>query len=259
MASERARDVIQALAGSVRQVITEKNVSYDEFHDAVGFLVRLAAAEEIPLLLAVFLEVTVDEVTHAASRSSATTIQGPFYVPGAPLLDPPCKLPRRADEAGDVLVVSGTVRGTGGEPLPAAELDMWQATGDIPGQSSNVHPGIPEYNLRGRLRTDDRGRFEVETVVPAQYEIRKSGPTGELFELIGRSAWRPAHLHFKVSHPGYRTLTTQLFFQGDQYLDTDAGNAVKPDLIIPLEKAEAKDGTRLRATYQFVLEPQRSA
>ena len=54
-------------------------------------------------------------------------------------------------------------------------------------------------------------------------------------------------------------LTTQLFFQGDQYLDTDAGNAIKPDLIIPLEKAEAKDGTGLRATYQFVLEPQRSA
>ena len=44
-------------------------------------------------------------------------------VPGAPLLDPPYKLPRRRDEPGDVLVLSGTVRATDGAPLPGAELD----------------------------------------------------------------------------------------------------------------------------------------
>jgi catechol 1,2-dioxygenase len=257
MANERAKEVTEALVDSVRQVIKEKNVNYDEFHAAVAFLVRLAAAGEIPLLLAVLLEATVDEVTHAASTSSTTTIQGPFYVPGAPLLDPPYKLPRRADEAGDAVMVSGTVRSTDGEPLSGAELDMWQATGEIPGQYSNIHPGLPDYNLRGRFRTDAKGRFEVQTVIPAQYEIRKSGPTGELFELIGRSAWRPAHLHFKVSQPGYRTLTTQLFFHGDEYLGSDAGNAVKPDLIIPLQKADTENGIGLRATYDFVLEPQR--
>jgi catechol 1,2-dioxygenase len=259
MASERAKDVVEALVESIRRVIKEKNIDYDEFHAAVGFLVLLAAAGEIPVLLAVFLEATVDQVTHAASTGSTATIQGPFYVPGAPLLDPPYKLPRRPDEAGDALVVSGTVRGTDGAPRAGALLDMWQATGDIPGQYSNVHPGIPDYNLRGRFRSDDQGTFEVETVVPAQYEIRKNGPTGELFELTGRSAWRPAHLHFKVSQPGYRTLTTQLFFRGDEYLDSDAGNAVKPDLIIPIEQATAENGTGLRARYDFVLEPQASS
>src|SRR5579864_4567183 len=87
MANGRAKEVIEALVDSVRQVIKEKNVNYDEFHAAVAFLVRLAAAGEIPLLLAVLLEAAVDEVTHAASTSSTTTIQGPFYVPGAPLLE----------------------------------------------------------------------------------------------------------------------------------------------------------------------------
>lgn len=259
MADQRVQDVVDALVESIRRVIKENNVDYEEFHAAMGFLVRLAQAGEIPLLMAVLLEATVDEVTHATSTSSTTTIQGPFYVPGAPLLDPPCKLPRRPDEPGEVLAVSGTVRGTDGAPLQGAELDMWQATGDIPGQYSNVHPGIPDYNLRGRLRTDDRGTFEVETVVPAQYEIRKSGPTGELFALIGKSAWRPAHLHFKVSQPGYRTLTTQLFFSGDPYLGSDAGNAVKPNLIIPLEKITGQDGTSFQARYDFVLEPQAPA
>ena len=83
---------------------------------------------------------------------------------------------------------------------------MWQATAEVPGQYSNVHPGIPDFNLRGRFRTDADGRFEVRTVVPAPYEIRKAGPTGELFDLIGRSAWRPSHVHFRVSHPKHRTL-----------------------------------------------------
>jgi catechol 1,2-dioxygenase len=260
MTSERARSVLDALVEAVREVIKTEKVQYTEFHAAVGFLNRVGASGEIPLLLAVLLEATVDEVTHAAHEGSTTTIQGPFYIPGAPLLDPPYTLPQRSDELGETLIMSGTVKTPGGEPLANAELDMWQATATVPGQYSNVHPGIPDFNLRGRLRTDAQGCFEVRTVVPAPYEIPKTGPTGELFDLIGRSAWRPSHVHFKVSHPGYRTLTTQLFFTGGDYLDTDAGNAVKPDLIIPL--ATSQDGadgpdsqpTR-RANYDFVLEP----
>jgi catechol 1,2-dioxygenase len=255
MADERAREVVEALVESLRGVIRDQNVNYEEFHAAVQFLVRLAGANEIPLLLAVSLEATVDEVTHAQARSSTTTIQGPFHIPGAPLLEAPYKLPRRPDEPGDLLVVSGTVRGTDDRPLAGVELDMWQATGDIPGRYSNIHPGLPDYNLRGRFKTDDQGTFSVETIVPAQYEIHKGGPTGELFELLGRSAWRPAHLHFKVNHPGYRALTTQLFFSGDQYLGSDAGNAVKPGLVIPLLKADDEDRPGFRATYDFVLEP----
>jgi catechol 1,2-dioxygenase len=255
MASERAQEVVNALVDSVRAVITEHNVDYDEFHAAVKFLVRVGESGEIPLLLAVFLERTVDDATHALSESSTTTIEGPFYVPGAPLLQAPCKLPRRTDEPGEVLVFSGSVRDTEDQPLAGAELDVWQATGNIPGEYSNVHPGLPDFNLRGRLRTDTRGSFEVETVVPAPYEIRKSGPTGQLFELLGKSAWRPAHLHFKVGHPGHRTLTTQLFFTGDEHLDTDAGNAVKDDLIIPLAKLDGDHGSGFRASYDFVLEP----
>ena len=255
MENERVREVVEALVETTRALIKDKTVTYEEFHTAIEFLVRLGETKEIPLLLAVFLEATVDEVSHAQTKGSTTTIQGPFHVPGAPMLEAPYKLPRRVDESGDPLIVSGTVRATNGSPLGGTELDMWQATGELPGKYSNVHPGLPDYNLRGRFTTDPAGTFSIETVVPAQYEIRKNGPTGELFGLLGRSAWRPAHLHFIVSHPGYRTLTTQLFFEGDQYLATDAGNAVKTDLIIPLHKTETEDAPGFQATYNFILEP----
>lgn len=261
MVNQRAKEVVEALVESIRAVIKDKCVDYDEYRAAVQFLVRLGNSGEIPLLLAVLLETSVDEVTHEHSQGSTTAIQGPYYVPGAPLLDAPVKLPRRSDEPGEALVVSGAVHGLGGEPLAGAELDMWQATAETPGQYSNVHPGLPDYNLRGRFHTDAQGAFQVETVVPAAYQIHTSGPTGELFELIGRSAWRPAHLHFKVSHPGYRPLTAQLFFTGDAYLDSDAANAVKPGLVIPLEKTDGehsdKDKTGYRVSYDFVLEPLR--
>ena len=258
MTNERVSTVVDALVGAVREVIATEKVQYPEFHAAVGYLNRVAASGEIPLLLAVFLEAAVDEVTHAGHEGSTTTIQGPFHIPGAPLLNRPYALPQRPDEPGQTLIMSGTVKAADGEPLADAELDIWQATATVPGQYSNVHPGLPEFNLRGRLRTDPDGCFEVQTVVPAPYEIRKTGPTGELFELMGRSAWRPAHIHFKVSHPSYQTLTTQLFFTGGDYLDTDAGNAVKPDLIIPVTGTQ--DGPEgqptHRATYDFALAPQ---
>jgi catechol 1,2-dioxygenase len=261
MADERAREVVEALVQAGRGVIRDKGVNYDEYHAAVNYLKRLGDSGEIPLLMAVLFELAVDEVTHATTSSSTTTIQGPFYIEGAPLLDPPYRLPRRPDEAGDVLVMSGTVRGSDGQALSGAELDMWQATGDLPGKYSNVHPGLPDYNLRGRFHTDAEGGYQVETIVPAPYEIRKGGPTEELLSLVGRHTWRPAHIHFKVRHPGYRTLTTQLFFDGGQYLDSDAGNAVKPGLIIPLQKMDSArepgaERVGFTAEYDFVLEAQ---
>jgi protocatechuate 3,4-dioxygenase beta subunit len=38
--------------------------------------------------------------------------------------------------------------------------------------------------------------------------------------------------HFMISAPGYRTLVTHLFLDGDEYLASDAVFGVKPSLII---------------------------
>jgi hypothetical protein len=35
-----------------------------------------------------------------------------------------------------------------------------------------------------------------------------------------------------ISAPGYRTLVTHLFFEGDEYLESDAVFGVKPSLIV---------------------------
>jgi catechol 1,2-dioxygenase len=63
------------------------------------------------------------------------------------------------------------------------------------------------------------------------YEIPKSGPTGLVLSCLGRHFYRPAHLHLKLRHPQYVALTTQLYFDGGDYLLTDVANAVRDGLI----------------------------
>jgi Dioxygenase len=41
-----------------------------------------------------------------------------------------------------------------------------------------------------------------------------------------------AHVHFMISAPGYRTLVAHLFFEGDQYLESDAVFGVKRSLVV---------------------------
>lgn len=253
-ANPRVVEVVQPLIDRVQDLIREKNVSYDEWHRAIGFMMDLADAGEVPLLMAYF-EATVDEVANAASASSTTAIEGPYYVPGAPMLEPPYVMPQRPDEPGEPLVFSGTVKSPDGQAIAGAVLDVWQADATVPGTYSNVHPGPPDFNLRGKLKTDEQGRFELRTIRPAPYHIPDQGPTGRLLNALGRHSWRPAHIHVKISAGGYQALTTQLYFQGDEFLDSDVASAVKDELILPLQPAGSSSDSHLTLRYDFQLAP----
>ncbi len=234
-ANPRVLEVVGALIDRVEELIREQNVSYGEWRQAIGFMTEVANAGEVPLLMAYF-EATVDEVANAASASSATAIEGPYYVPGAPTLEAPWVMPQRPDEPGQPLVFSGTVKTPHGRPIAGALLDVWHADATVPGSYSNIHPGQPDFNLRGKLRTDEQGRFELRTIRPAPYQIPDQGPTGRLLNALGRHSWRPAHIHVKLSADGHQPLTTQLYFQDDEFLDSDVARAVKNELILPLQQ-----------------------
>jgi catechol 1,2-dioxygenase len=89
-------------------------------------------------------------------------------------------------------------------------------------------------------------------VRPAPYQIPTDGPTGRLIAAAGWHAWRPAHLHLFVQAPGYRRVTSQLYFAGGEWLDSDVAEATKPELV--LDPQPGDDG-RLHSSYDFVLEP----
>jgi catechol 1,2-dioxygenase len=235
---ERTAAVVRALMDRIRDVIVEHRVTYDEYAAAKQYVIDVGQAGEWPLFGDVFFESAVEEI-YSEGQGVTGAIQGPYYVPGSSELKPPYALPMRDNEPGDPLLFSGSATGLDGTPIAGAVIDMWHSDGlgtysNIPYPDDRELP--PPYTLRGRFKTDANGRFELRTIVPVPYEIPKAGPTGALLRAAGWHAFRPAHLHCFVSAPGYQRLTSQLYFEGDPYIDSDVATAVKPGLVLKLEK-----------------------
>ena len=100
-----------------------------------------------------------------------SAIEGPFYRPGSPPITNPGTLVRRPQERGAVLVFSGAVVTTAGEPLDGAVLDLWQASAEglySPGaEGRGDATGLfdvsqPPFNLRGRVTCGAGGGFEQQ-------------------------------------------------------------------------------------------------
>jgi catechol 1,2-dioxygenase len=247
----RLQVIFTDLLDSLLDVIQRHQVTWDEYRAATVWLTEAGAqGYEIPLMLDVFLSQTVDDVNFAAQGGTESNVEGPFYVPDSQLLERPYVLPQRDGEPGERLVFTGTVCSTNGSPLAGAMVDVWQAS--AAGEYSNFHPTVPEGNLRGRLATDAGGRFEFETIVPPSYGIPDAGATAQLLEALGRHLIRPGHIHFKVSHPSCRSLTTQIYFEGDPFIDSDVVGAVKDSLVIGLTRSGEAE---TRCSYDFVLTP----
>jgi len=240
--SERLVEVTTGLVGALHEAVEELRVTEEELRTALAFLREVAEADELPLLSDVLgISVQVDRLTHgAAVEGTATNVEGPFYLPGAPALDPPFAL-AADDEPGEPLFVSGTVADAAtGEPLPGALLDLWQANAE--GLYSNQDPErLGVWRLRGTLTAGSDGGYAFRTVTPPPYEIKKDGPVGRLLAALGRHAFRPAHLHVKATAAGHVPLTTMVYFEGDPWLDSDAIGGVKDSLVVPVERRDGPE------------------
>ena len=240
--NERLRLVTDRLVRALHGAVAELRITEDELRAALDFLTEVGRREEFPLLSDVLgLSVLVDAITHGVQDGSGTVtnVEGPFYKPGAPVLEPPYVL-ASDDVPGEALVVSGRVTDAiSGMPLAKAMLDVWQANAD--GVYDNEDPTLGEFHLRGRMLTSLGGRYAFRTVVPPPYEIPKHGAVGALLRRLGRHAFRPAHLHLKVTAVGYVPLTTMVYFAGDPYLDSDTIGAVKDPLVVALDRPDDRD------------------
>ena len=245
----RVGTLATAVITAVHDVIRTHRATYEEYNALKSWLISVGQDGEWPLFLDVWIEHVVESVAAADRRGTKGTIEGPYYVPGAPALPSTATLPMRDGEPGTPLLFQGQVTSASGEPLPGALLEMWQADDD--GLYAQFAPGIPEWNLRGTVVADDQGRFAVTTVQPAPYQIPTDGSCGKLVAAAGWHPWRPAHLHLKVSAEGHETLTTQLYFEGGDYVHDDVASAVKPELVLaPVPSAAGGN----EVTYDFALD-----
>src|SRR5262245_43344341 len=187
------------------------------------------------------------------------TVFGPFHVENAP------KYALGADVAngaqGEPCFVRGHIRGLDGKPVAGATIDVWQA--DEAGFYDVQYKDLAQHRARGVLQSDGKGAFHFRTILANAYPIPHDGPVGRLLKGLDRHPWRPAHLHFMIKAPGYETLVTHVFRNGDKYLDSDAVFGVRSSLIaewIRHEGGKAPDGTQMDTAFytldfDFVLNP----
>ncbi|MCZ0999481.1 catechol 1,2-dioxygenase [Streptomyces mirabilis] len=248
--TKRVDTLVTELLTAAHDIIRRHKVTYAEYDALKSWLIQVGQDGEWPLFLDVWLEHVVEEVASENREGSKGTIEGPYYIPDAPALPADATLPMREDEGGTPLLFQGQVTGVDGPPLSGAKVEIWHADDD--GYYSQFAPNLPKWNLRGTVVADDQGNFKIHTVEPAPYQIPTDGSCGKLIDAAGWHAWRPAHLHLKVSAPGHQLITTQLYFQGGSHVEDDIAQAVKPDLV--LAPTPVADGQGNEVTYDFVLD-----
>jgi catechol 1,2-dioxygenase len=234
----------------------------------MSYLTQLGQANEVGLLvpglgLETFLDLRMDEAERKAGIAGGTprTIEGPLYVAGAPLAKGTVQLDDGSSENGEVLFMEGQVRNTAGRPVGGAIVDIWHA--NTLGGYSSFDPSQSKYNLRRRIETDAEGRYRFRSVMPRGYACPPSGPTQKLLDQLGRHGRRPAHIHFFVSAPGYRQLTTQINIANDQYLHDDFAFGTREGLIPEIRRSAEPAAIHARGlnapfaeiTFDFVLNP----
>jgi protocatechuate 3,4-dioxygenase beta subunit len=157
---------------------------------------RLAAKRACSTGLAVALWLGVLPVTaHARCNGfqpAPAQTEGPYFKAGSPARR---SLVERG-MAGTRLSLAGRVLTRRCRPVARALVDFWQA--DSGGTYDNSG-----YRLRGHQRTDGKGRYHLQTVVPGLYP------------------GRTRHIHVKIRTPGGRVLTTQLYFPNEPRNRTD--------------------------------------
>jgi catechol 1,2-dioxygenase len=254
-------------------LIEDLQITDDEFWSAIDYLNRLGGRGEAALLMAGlglehFLDLLNDARDEQAGHTGGTprTIEGPLYVAGAPLCEGEARMDDGSEEGvATTLFIEGQVVDLQGQPVAGAIVDLWQA--NTKGNYSYFDKSQSAYNLRRRIVTDAEGRYRARSIVPSGYGCDPQGPTQECLNLLGRHGQRPAHIHYFISAPGYRHLTTQINLSGEKYLWDDFAYATREGLIgevrfIDDAQSSAKRGVEGRfaeLSFDFQLQPAEAA
>ena len=230
----RLKEIMTRLVEHLHAFAREVNLTEAEWFQGIEFLTRVGHMTDDKRQEFILLSdtlglsmLTVAMNNDKPAGCTEATVFGPFHVPGAPHYEHGQDVANGA--AGEPCEVRGTVRGIDGEPVPGAVIEVWQA--DAQGKYDVQREGLKQHQARGVLKAGAQGEFHFRTILAEAYPIPDDGPVGDMLRATGRHPWRPAHLHFMISAPGYEKLTTHVFRAGDKYLASDAVFGVRDSLV----------------------------
>ncbi|KAL2123904.1 hypothetical protein VTJ04DRAFT_269 [Mycothermus thermophilus] len=268
-ANPRLAQIMPSLVRHLHDFAREVNLTVAEWSAAVDFLNECGKMSddrrnETQLLCDILgLESLVDEITSkmlaTSDAETPSAILGPFYRHNAPLLPNGSSIIRDLNPSvswyntaiEDSAFVTGRVLSSSGAPIKGAVVDVWHTAPN--GLYEQQDKSQPDMNFRGRFETDENGRYAFYCLRPVAYPIPDDGPAGRLLGWLDRHPYRPGHIHFIVTAPGHRALTTQLYDDRDEYIKKDAVFAVKNELVVKFVPREDDPKARWSLEYDFVL------
>jgi catechol 1,2-dioxygenase len=252
----RTKELLEGLVKHLHAFIREVRLTEKEFQQAIGYLNAVGRhttpSHNEAMLLSGALGVSNLVCLLNNPRPTQANNLGPFYRAGSPRCANGDSMLRSPTD-GIPLVFKGWVKDREGRPIAGAEVDVWHSAPS--GLYENQDPSQAEMNLRGTFTTGADGSFSFRSVKPAGYPVPTAGPTGALLRAQQRHNFRPAHLHFLIVRPGFKTIASQVYDPDDPHLETDSQFGVTQALIGNYRRRE--DGYSLEFT--FVLEPGESA
>jgi protocatechuate 3,4-dioxygenase beta subunit len=206
-----------------------------EFMTKVGQMCTPARQEFILLSDTIGLSALVNIMHDKTKVEEATSasLLGPFFRENTPKFEAGAQIARNPD--GKDIVLFGRVTNAKGEPLPGAQVTVWQTAAD---GRYDIQADASTMDCRGVFTADAAGNYLVRTVRPLGYFIPLDGPVGQMVMAQKRHGMRPAHIHFLISAPGHRELTTALYISGDAHLEDDVVFGASGDLVAEIKDAD---------------------
>ncbi|MBB4574250.1 intradiol ring-cleavage dioxygenase [Rhizobium lentis] len=267
----RLREILVAMVKHLHAFVREVRLSEAEFREATAVLNEIGQLQtdshnEFVLMagsLGISSLVCLLNNGDMGQTETSQSLLGPFWRLNSPRVENGGTI-IRSETPGTPLFVHAKVIDREGKPVAGAEVDVWHAS--PVGLYENQDPDQAEMNLRGKLTTDDEGRFWFRTVKMVGYPIPVDGVVGRLLKAQGRHPYRPAHLHALIFKPGYKTLISQVFDPSDPNIDSDVQFGVTAALtgeFVHHEEPHPTDadvaGPWFSLDYTYVMEPGEAA
>ncbi|KAL8715478.1 MAG: hypothetical protein Q9220_000812 [cf. Caloplaca sp. 1 TL-2023] len=235
----RLKFILERLVSHLHDFARETQLNTGEWMQGIEFLTAVGKMcvndrQEFILLSDILgLSLLVDSHTHPKpAQATPGTVLGPFHHPDPPSL--PAGSTISHDQNGELCLVLCSVASSSGAPIADVEIDIWET--DSSGHYDTQYPdraeGMKGLDGRAVMKSDAAGKFWFKGIMPVEYPIPDDGPVGALLGKLGRSVYRPAHMHFWMRKGGWDDLVTALYISSSPNLATDPVFGVKAALIV---------------------------
>jgi protocatechuate 3,4-dioxygenase beta subunit len=260
----RFKEIMGPFIRHMHDFVRESKLTEEEFRTAMSYVVALGKAsnethnEAVLIAGSLGLSSLVCLLNNGDNGQTETdaSLLGPFWRMNSPVTPNGGSI-IRSSTPGPALFVNAWFRDRNGNPIEGAEVDIWHSSTE--GFYENQDPIQADMNLRGKFFTDSNGHISFRSVKPAGYPIPIDGPVGDLVRATRRHHYRPAHLHFMIYKPGFKTMISQIYSPDDEHLDSDVQFGVTRALIGNYQRhdepSEGFAAPRYSLDQRFVLEP----